>query len=112
MPRLAKQEAHPDPSSRQDVEFVLNQLAADQAVLRLTLQSVLLRVLAARPDTAAVLLTELKEHVLRSAALIPVSQADVEGGERWKRLVHLRAEGLFAEIADAVEASLKSAPRQ
>jgi hypothetical protein len=90
--------------AKQQVEEILNEIAADQAVFRITLQSFLARVFAARPDRAAQGLADLKHQVIRSIDGMPPSKADVEGGERWKRLATIRAEQLFVEIEDALKA--------
>ena len=84
------------------MEEVLNEIVADQAVFRLTLQCFLLRMLAARPELAAHGLTELSDQVLRSIGRIRPSAADAAGGERWKRLAARRAEAFFVELEDAL----------
>jgi len=87
---------------KQYVEDLLNEIAADQAVFRITLQSLLLRLFATRPETAARGVAELRDQVLRSIDRIPAADADRAGGDRWKRLTAQRAEQLFGEIEDAM----------
>ncbi len=86
-----------------NVEFVLNELAAEQAALRLTLQSFLLRLFASRPDATPEALEEMRRHVLRSVNAMPVDAGDPDGGRRWKRLVAARADEIFDEIDEAVD---------
>ena len=92
-----------------DFEILINELAADQAAMRVVLQSFLLRLFAVRRETAPTALAELREHVLKSVAAIPVAPNDLEGGGRWKKLVGERAELLFAEIGDAMDLPLRNA---
>ena len=86
-----------------DVEFAINELAADQAAMRLVLQSFLLRLFAVRADAAPAALAELQDHVFRSIAAIPLAQDDEIGAARWKKLVTASAEKLLGEISDTIK---------
>ncbi len=100
--------AHKEPSrgAREsgwpDIEILLNDLAAEQAAMRIVLQSFLLRLFATRPDTAPMALQQLRAHVVASVRAIPVTTEDAVGGTRWKEMVENRAEQLFAEIHDTM----------
>ncbi len=85
-----------------DVEFAINELAADQAAIRLVLQSFLLRLFTVRADAAPAALAELHDHVLRSIAAIPSAGDDEVGSARWKKLVAASAEKLLGEIGDTI----------
>jgi hypothetical protein len=101
VPRYAGPEATTHEHGKH-VEEWLNELAADQAVFRITLQSFLLRVFATRPEAAERGLADLKDQVLRSIDRIPVAPIDPSGSVEWKRLTAFRAERLFGEIEDAI----------
>lgn len=94
------------PAESERVETILNEIAADQAVFRITLQCFLLRMFAARPDLAPEALSDMKQQVLRSIGRMPVAAEDEQGGVRWKRLANDRAEELFLELEDALAASI------
>ena len=85
-----------------DVEFAINELAADQAAIRLVFQSFLLRLFAVKADAAPAALAELQDHVSRSIAAIPLAHDDQVGAARWKKLVAASAERLLGEIGDTI----------
>lgn len=87
-----------------ELERLVNELAADQAALRIVTQSFLLRVFALRPETAPAALAELQNHVLRSVEAIPLATDDEVGAARWKKLVFASAERLLGEISDTFAA--------
>jgi hypothetical protein len=86
-----------------DVEFAINELAAEQAAIRLVLQSFLLRLFAVKADAAPAALAELQDHVSRSIAAIPLARDDQVGAARWKKLVAASAEKLLGEISDTIK---------
>lgn len=86
-----------------ELEFALNELAADQAAIRIVLQSFLLRLFASRSETAPAAVAELQDHVFRSIDAIPLGSDDEAGGARWKELVIASAEKLFDEIAETLD---------
>ncbi len=90
-----------------DLETIINELAAEQAVFRITLQCVLLSFFASKRQMGPKALGELKEAVVRSIDHVPIDPHDKIGGRRWKRLASSRAEQLFLELGDAMERSLK-----
>ncbi len=85
-----------------EVEFAINELAADQAAIRLVLQGFLLRLFTVRAEAAPAALAELHDHVLRSIAAIPSGGDDEVGAARWKKLVAASAKKLFGEISDTL----------
>ena len=85
-----------------ELELAVNELAADQAAVRIVLQSFLLRLFALRPETAPAAFAELEDHVLRSIEAIPLASDDQLGAARWKRLVAASAEKLLGEITDTL----------
>ena len=93
---------------RSELEFAINELAADQAALRIVLQSFLLRLFAVRAETAPAALAELRTHILESIAAIPLAPDDQFGGARWRRMVSASAERLLGEIGDTLDASIDS----
>jgi hypothetical protein len=88
---------------RVELEFVINELAADQAAVRIVLQSFLMRLLAVRAETAPAAFAELQDHVLRSIAAIPLAPDDEVGAARWKKLVAASAGKLLGEISDTLD---------
>jgi hypothetical protein len=86
-----------------ELELAINQIAADQAAVRIVLQSFLLRLFALRAETAPAAFNELQHDVLKSIKTIPLASDDQVGGARWKRLVAASAGQLFDEIADAID---------
>ncbi len=102
-----------DPTRRQcagdidtaELELAINELAADQAAMRIVLQCCLLRLFVARADRAAAAFAELQDHVLRSIEAIPLAPTDELGGARWKRLVTASARKLLGEIDLTLAAS-------
>ncbi len=99
-----EQPVRDDESTR--LELVINELAADQAALRIVLQSFLLRLLVVRAETAPGAFVELQDHVLRSIAAMPLAPDDAIGAARWRKLVVASAEKLFGEIADTLHQSI------
>jgi hypothetical protein len=93
-----------------DLETIINELAAEQAVFRITLQCVLLSFFAAQRQMGPQALSELKSAVARSIDHVRVDPGDRIGGTRWKQLASLRAEQLFLELDDAMERALKEDP--
>ena len=93
-----------------DLETIINELAAEQAVFRITLQCVLLSFFAAQRQMGPQALAELKAAVARSIDHVRVDPHDKIGGTRWKELASSRAEQLFLELDDAMERSLKEDP--
>ncbi len=103
---MTKPDQYPRRRAREDdnaaVEFVINELAADQAAMRIVLQSFLLRLFALRVETASAAFAELRDHVFRSIDAIPLAPDDEAGGARWKGLVAASAEQLLGEITDTI----------
>ena len=89
-----------------ELELAINEIAADQAAMRLVVQSFLLRLFALRVETAAAAFAELQDHVYRSIEAIPLAPEDQAGGVRWKGLVAASAERLFGEIGDTIGESV------
>ena len=89
-----------------ELEQIINELAADQAAVRIVLQSFLLRLLVVRAEGAPTAVAELHDHVFRSIEAIPVASDDTIGGARWKRLVVASAEKLLGEITDTLSRSI------
>ena len=85
-----------------ELEQAINELAADQAAVRIVLQSFLLRLLAVRGDVAHTAVAELQDHVFRSIKAIPLAFDDEAGGARWKELVVASAEKMLGEITDTL----------
>ncbi len=98
MGRLAKEERRSTGHVATSLEDAVNEMAADQAVLRVTLQSFLLRLFASRPDAGALGLAHLKDQVLRSVTRVPLNTALGTNDEHWKRQMTARVEQLFDEI--------------
>jgi hypothetical protein len=94
-----------------DLETIINDLAAEQAVFRITLQCVLLSFFAAQRQMGPQALAELKAAVARSIDLVRVDPHDKIGGVRWKQLATSHAEQLFLELDDAMERTLKEGPQ-
>ena len=92
-----------------DLDQAINELAADQAAVRIVLQSFLLKLLVVRAEVAPIAVAELHDHVFRSIEAIPVAHDDAIGGARWKRLVVVSAEKLFGEITDTFSRSIGGA---
>ncbi len=114
MRRRISQSGHARGSDNADaqLEFVINELAADQAAVRIVLQSFLLRLLAVRAESAPETFAELQNHVFRSIEAIPLARDDEIGAARWKRLVVASAEKLFGEIGDTLASSTDVRPRR
>lgn len=93
-----------------DLETIINDLAAEQAVFRITLQCVLLTFFAAQRQMGPQALAELKSAVARSIDHVRVDPHDKAGGTRWKQLATSHAEQLFLELDDAIERSRKEDP--
>jgi hypothetical protein len=104
-------DAEEESAEPSDLETIINELAAEQAVFRITLQCVLLSFFAAQRQMGPQALGELKAAVARSIEHVPVDPHDKVGGIRWKQLAASRAEQLFLELGDAMERSLKEGPR-
>jgi hypothetical protein len=85
-----------------DVEFLLNEIAADQAAVRIVVQSFLLRLFAVRSEAAPLALAELREHALQSIHAMLLDPGDPDGGARWRDMVEARTAEMFAEIAEAM----------
>jgi hypothetical protein len=79
----------------------LNVIAADQAVLRVTLQYFVLNVLAADRDAARKLMANMKNQVVESLRRVPLDKKD-RGGEQAKQLQLTRAALLFQELEQAI----------
>jgi hypothetical protein len=92
-----------------ELEQIINELAADQAAVRIVLQSFVLKLLVVRAEVAPMAVAELHDHVFRSIEAIPVAHDDAIGGARWKRLVVVSAEKLLGEITDTLSRSLNAA---
>ena len=88
-----------------ELEQIINELAADQAAVRIVLQSFLLRLFALRAETAPSVFAELQEHVSVSIEAIPLASEDQLGSARWRKLVANSAERLLGEIGDTLDAS-------
>ncbi len=86
-----------------ELEIIINELAADQAAVRIVVQSFLLRLLAVRAETAPAALAELQDHVFRSIEAIPLASSDEVGAARWKKRVAASAKKLFGEICDTLD---------
>ena len=97
--------ARTDDSAGLELELAINELAADQAAVRIVLQSFLLRLLAVRADAAPMAVAELRDHVFRSIEAIPLARNDEVGAARWKRLIAASAEKLFGEITDTLDSA-------
>jgi hypothetical protein len=97
------------PEPERDVELLLNQIAAEQAAMRIVLQAFLLRLFAARREVAPRALAELREHAINSIHAMRLDADDPAGGLRWRNLVEARALELFAEIGDALDMPAQSA---
>jgi hypothetical protein len=93
-----------------DLETIINELTAEQAVFRITLQCVLLSFFAAQRQVGPQALSELKAAVARSIDHVRVDPHDKIGGARWKQLASSHAEQLFLELDDAMERSLREGP--
>ena len=91
MSRTAEQE-------RKDIELMLNEIAADQAVNRYVIQCLLLNIVSAAGPG---MIDGLKQQVLGSVARSLPQSDDREGDERRKQLTMKRAETLFLEIEEA-----------
>jgi len=98
--------ARDDGSADLELELAINELAADQAAVRIVLQSFLLRLLAVRADTAPAAFAELQEHVSMSIEAIPLAAENQLGSARWRKLVANSAERLLGEIGDTLDASV------
>jgi hypothetical protein len=94
-----------------DLETIINDLAAEQTVFRITLQCVLLTFFAAQRQMGPQALAELKAAVARSIDHVQVDPHDKIGGTRWKQLATSHAEQLFLELGDAMERTLKDSPQ-
>lgn len=81
------------------LELILNEIGADQTVLRVTLQCFLLNLVGARGPE---MLDEMKHQVLGTIERTQPTDDDPQGGERRKQLTLMRAELLFQEIEEAV----------
>jgi len=81
----------------------LNLIAADQAVLRLTLQYLILNAFGAQPDAAQKLLSNMRRQVVESIGRMPLNEKAPQNRERAKRLHIDRAEQLFQELEKAVK---------
>jgi hypothetical protein len=79
----------------------LNLIAADQAALRLTMQSLILNLFSAQPDSAQRLLENMKRQVLESLSRMPTNEKHLESARRTRELHVLRAEQLFKELEQA-----------
>ena len=101
MGRLATEHKNTAVDAAATVEDLVGELAADQAVLRITLQNFLLRLFATRPDAGAAGLIDLKEQVLRTITQMPVGSSRAIDDEHWRQLMAIRAERLFDEIESA-----------
>lgn len=86
---------------QEDLELILNEIAADQKVFRVTLQCFLLN-MAEKTDPA--IIEHLKRQVLGSIQqTLPAGDPEeAQGAERSKQLSLVRAEELFREIQTAV----------
>ena len=95
-----------------DLEQIINELAADQAAVRIVLQCCLLRVFAARAEAAPAIFAELQQHVSMSIEAIPLAPEDQLGGARWRKLVANSAEQLLGEIGDTLDAPARERVRR
>ena len=105
MTKKNPQSGHARENGSAELEQIINELAADQAALRVILQCCLLRIFAVRAETAHAAFAELQNHVSMSIEAIPLAREDELGGARWKRLVATGAERILGEVGDTLEAS-------
>lgn len=89
---------------QQRLEAMLNELGADHAVIRVTLQCFLANLVAARGPE---MLEDMKRQVLDAIGRTEPHEADPQGGERRKQLTLMRAELLFQEIEEAIGLAAK-----
>ena len=84
---------------QESLELMLNEIGADQTVNRVTLQCLLINLMAARGPE---ILEDMKQQVLRVIGNTEPTEKDPQGGERRKQLTMMRAELLFQDIEEAV----------
>ena len=90
---------------QQRLELILNEIGADQTVIRVTLQCFLLKLVGAQEPE---ILEELKQQVLGAIGRTEQDEDNPQGGERRKQLTLMRAELLFQEIEGVVAQFEKS----
>jgi hypothetical protein len=84
------------------VRAALNLIAADQAALRLTLQSLVLNLFGAQRDGTQRLLENMKRQVVESLRHMPTNEKASESAQRARELHVHRAEQLFKELEQAI----------
>jgi hypothetical protein len=87
------------------MRMALNLIAADQAALRLTVQSLILNILGAQQNGAQKLLENMKRQVVESLRHMPTNEKDLESARRIRELHLVRAEQLFKELEQAIGSS-------
>jgi hypothetical protein len=80
----------------------LNLIAADQAALRLALQSLILNLFSAQRETGLRVLATMKQQVIESLRHMPTNEKDAESTQRARELHVSRAELLFKELEQAL----------
>jgi hypothetical protein len=80
----------------------MNLIAADQAALRLTLQSLILSLFGAQREAALRLMANMKQQVVESLRHMPTNEKDPVSTQRARDLHVSRAELLFKELEQAL----------
>lgn len=85
--------------AQRQIELILNELSADQAVNRVIMQALLLNMAQARgPD----LLKGVKDQVIEALQRSTPNPENPQGGERKTQLTIMRAEAFFQELEEAL----------
>jgi hypothetical protein len=99
-------------ATQAQMRAALNLIAADQAALRLTLQSLILSLFGAQRETALGLLANMKQQVIDSLRHMPTHEQDTESIQRARELHLSRAELLFKEMEQALGSSDAQSARE
>lgn len=87
-------------------EIFLNENTADLQVFRITLTTLILRLVGQNPPTALAGVHDLKGAVMGAIDRIKVDHLEA-GSDRMKQMTSLRAERFFLELEDVVSETMK-----
>jgi hypothetical protein len=87
-------------------EIFLNENCADLQVFRITLTTLILRLVGQNPPTALAGVHDLKNSVMGAIGRIEIDPAEA-GSSRMKQMTSMRAEKFFLELEGVVSETLK-----
>jgi hypothetical protein len=87
-------------------EIFLNENTADLQVFRITLTTLILRLVGQNPPTALAGVRDLKGSVMGAIGRIKTDPAEA-GSDRMKQMTSMRADKFFLELEEVVSATMQ-----